>query len=102
MRQIIQVIPFPNAVSRSKFQEPILLDARSKALVGGRSLPGIADSNPAQGKDVCYARCVLSDKGPRDRPIHRPEESYQVCVHVCVHVCVCVCVCVCMCVCVFF
>ena len=30
--------------------------------------------------------CVLSDSGLCDGPIHRPEESYRVCV------CVCVCV----------
>jgi hypothetical protein len=46
------VIPFTIAITRSKFQEPVLLAAGSKALVCGRSLSGIADSNPAEGVDA--------------------------------------------------
>jgi len=59
----------------------------SKASFCGRSLVGIARSNPAVAwfflSCVC---CVFSGTGLCDRPIPRPEESQ--------HVCVCVCVCV--------
>jgi hypothetical protein len=37
---------------------PTPVAARSKAWVCGRSLAGIADSNPARGMDVCLL-CVL-------------------------------------------
>jgi hypothetical protein len=37
--------------------------ARSKAWVGGRSLAGIAGSNPVTGMDVCRECCVLSGRG---------------------------------------
>jgi len=77
------VIPFPIAVTMSNFKEPILLAARSKRLVCGRSLPGIADSNLAEDMNVSYACRVLSGKGLWDGPIRRLEESYQVCVCVC-------------------
>jgi len=49
--------------------------ARSKTWVWGRSLAGIAGSNPAWGVDVCIL-CVLdvlSGRGLCDRPIFRPE-----------------------------
>ena len=49
--------------------------ARSKACVCGRSLAGIADSNPAGGMDLCSECCVLSRRGLG--PITRPEESYR-------------------------
>jgi hypothetical protein len=42
---------------------PIPLAARSKVWVCGRSLVGIAGSNPAGGKDVCCECCVLSGRG---------------------------------------
>jgi hypothetical protein len=40
--------------------------------------------------------CVLSGRDLCDGLIHRPEESYRVCVCVCVCVCLCVCVRVCV------
>ena len=40
------------------------LAARSKTWVCGRSLAGIAGSNPAGGMDVCCECCVLSSRGP--------------------------------------
>ena len=38
---------------------PVLVTSRSKAQVCGRSLAGIAGSNPAVGMDVCYECCVF-------------------------------------------
>jgi len=55
---------------------PRRVTARSKACFCGRSLAGIASSNPAGGMDVC---CVLSGIGFCDGPIPRPEEFYRVC-----------------------
>ena len=52
--------------------------ARSKAWVWGRSLTGIAGSNPAGGRDVCFECCVLSGRGLCDGLITHPEESYRV------------------------
>ena len=53
---------------------------RSKAWVCGRSLAGIASSNPAVGMDVsvCCECCVLLGRGQCDELITSPEESYQV------------------------
>jgi hypothetical protein len=84
----MQMIPFLIVVTRSKFQEPILQAGRSKALVCGRSLPGIADSNPAEGMNVSYTCCVLSGKDFCDGPIRRPEvqRSPTRCVCACVFV----------------
>ena len=67
---------------------PISVAARSKAWVCGRSLAGIAGSNPVGGMDIClFVRVVCCQvRGLCDGPITRPEESYRVCV------CVCVCV----------
>jgi hypothetical protein len=50
----------------------------SKASVCGRSLAGIAVSNPAGGMDVCESCecCVLSGRGLSDGPIPRPEKFY--------------------------
>ena len=49
---------------------------RSKARVCGRSLAGIAGSNPAGAwKFVCCECCMLSGRGSCDGPIPRPEES---------------------------
>ena len=39
---------------------PVLLDVRSKASVCGRSLAGIAGSNPIRGMDVCLLLCVVT------------------------------------------
>ena len=58
--------------------------ARSKAWVCGRSLFGIAGSNPTEGIDVCLLCCVLSGRGLCEGPIMRPKESYR--VFVCVWV----------------
>ena len=61
---------------------PIPVAERSKALAWGRSLTGIAGSNPAEGMDVCLcARVVCCQvRGLRDGPITRPQESYGMCV----------------------
>jgi len=59
--------------------KPILLipmAARSKAWVSGRSLAGIAGSNPSRDTYVSCECCVLSGRGLCDGPIHRPEELY--------------------------
>jgi hypothetical protein len=56
--------------------------ARSKAWVCGRSLAGIAGSNPAGGMHVCREYCVLSGRGLCYGLITRPEECYRVCVSV--------------------
>jgi hypothetical protein len=53
--------------------------ALSKAWVCGRSFAGVADSNHAEGKDVCCECCVLSDRGTCVGLITRPEESYRAC-----------------------
>jgi len=55
--------------------------ARSKAYVCGRSLAGIAGSDPAGAMDICLL-CVLCDVTGL---IPRPEDSYRVCS--CVIVC---------------
>ena len=58
--------------------------ARSNMWVCGRSLAGIAGSNPTGGIDVCCECCVLSGRGLCDGLITRPEESYRLrCVAVC-------------------
>jgi len=51
--------------------------ARLKAWVCGRSLAGIASSNPAEGMDVCHECCVLSGRGFCFVLITRPEESTE-------------------------
>ena len=53
--------------------------SRSKASVYGRSLAGIAGSNPAGGGRMfgSYECCVLASRGFCDGPNTRPEESYQ-------------------------
>ena len=53
---------------------PIPVAARSKAWVSGRSLAGIAGSNPAEGMDVYCECCVLSGRGLCEGLITRPEE----------------------------
>jgi hypothetical protein len=66
---------------------PILVAAPSKALFCGRSVPGVAGSNPAEGMNVCLLRLyfVLSCVGRRlcDGLITRPEESCHVSNCVC-------------------
>ena len=58
---------------------------RSKAMVCGRPLAGMAASNPAGGMDVFVVIVVcLSGRGLCDGPMPRPEESYRLwCVPVC-------------------
>ena len=56
---------------------PVPVAARSTTLVWGRSLAGIADSNPAGDRDVCLL-CALSDRNLCVVLIIRPEESYRV------------------------
>jgi hypothetical protein len=52
--------------------------ARSKLPVCGRSLAGIAVSNPAaEFMSVSCNCCVLSGRGLYEGPITHPEESYQ-------------------------
>jgi hypothetical protein len=51
------------------------VSARFKAWVSGRSLAGIAGSNPAGGIDVS---CVLSGTGLCAGQLPRPEQSYRV------------------------
>ena len=68
---------------------PILVAARSKACVCDRSLAGVAGSNSAEGMDVPFECCVLTDTSLCDGLITRPGEFYRVW-------CVCVCVCVCV------
>jgi hypothetical protein len=58
-------------------ETPIPVAERSKARVCGRSLAGVAGSNPAGAWMSIYREyCVLSRRGLCDRPIPRPEESY--------------------------
>ena len=60
--------------------QPNPVVARSTAWVCGRSLVGIAGSNPAVGMDVSLCECyVLSRRGPCVGLIARPEESYLLC-----------------------
>jgi len=54
-------------------RKPIPVAARSKAWVCGRSLSGIAGSNPTGGMDVCRECCVLSS---RDRPTECSVSDY--------------------------
>jgi hypothetical protein len=52
--------------------------------VCGRSLAGIASSNPAGAWMSVSCEClVLSGRDLCDGPIPRPEESYRACVCVC-------------------
>ena len=57
---------------------PVPVAERSKARVYGRSLTGIAGSNPDEGMDVCplCVLCVLLYRGLCDRLITRSEETY--------------------------
>ena len=56
---------------------PIPVAERSKSRVYGRSLAGIAGSNPVGSVCVSLFYCVLSGYGPSEGPIPRPEESHQ-------------------------
>ena len=59
--------------------------ARSKEWVYGRSLAGIAGSNPLRGMNVSCECRVLSGRGLCIGLINRPEKSYRlfVCVTEC-------------------
>ena len=70
------------AVTGVNLIRPIPVAARSKASVCGRSLAGIAGSNPARGH-VCI-HFVMSGRGLCCGSIHHPEESCRVSVCVCV------------------
>ena len=63
-----------------------------EALVCGRSLAGIADSNSAgRWMNVClFECCVLSGRSLCDGLIPHQEESYSVCEFVCECECMCV------------
>ena len=66
----------------------VLVAARSKAQVFGRSSPEIVGPNPTASMDVClsvYCKCcVLSGRGLCDGLITRSEVSYRLwCVVVC-------------------
>jgi hypothetical protein len=54
---------------------PVPVAVRSKASVYGRSLAGIAGSNPTEGVSVR----LLSGRSLCDGPIPRPEASYRLC-----------------------
>ena len=57
----------------------IQVASRSKMSVFGRSLAGIAGSNPAEAwKSVSYECCVLSGRGLCIGLITRTEESYRI------------------------
>ena len=56
------------------------MSARSKIGVCGRSLAGIAGSNPAGGMDVSWECCMLSGRGLCEGLISRPEKSYRLSV----------------------
>ena len=73
----------PLVLMKYNKQTPVPVAERSKARLYGRSLAGIAGSNPAGGVDGCPL-CVWSDRGFCDWPITRPEESYRLsCIVVC-------------------
>jgi len=57
----------------------IAVTARSKALVFGRSLPGVAGSSRAEGVDVYVSCkfCLPLGRGLCDGPITRREEWYR-------------------------
>jgi hypothetical protein len=64
------------------FQMLIPVAARSKALVCGRLVAGIAGSNPAKGMDISllclYILLSCVGRGLWDGLITHPEESYRV------------------------
>ena len=52
---------------------------RAKAWVRGRSLAGIAGSNPAGSMmSVSFKYCLFSGRGLYIGPFNRPQESYRV------------------------
>jgi hypothetical protein len=51
--------------------------------VCGRSLAGIAGSNPAEVIDVSLVSVMWCQVGLCDEPISRPEESYRLCCVAC-------------------
>jgi hypothetical protein len=80
MNSIVGYTAFVNnfmQLMHALYSVPIPVAARSKAWVCGRSLSGIAGSNPGGGMDVCFLG-VLSGRGLCVGLINRPEESYRV------------------------
>ena len=71
-------IDVTNMLTDMKSHSPIPVAVRSKAWVCGRSLAGIAGSNPAGYMVICCDCCVLSGRGSCDELIARPEGSYGV------------------------
>ena len=59
---------------RSGDRMPIPVAERSKARVCGRSLAGVAGSNPAGGMDVCVV-CVLQSKRQKAKPGQSGQRS---------------------------
>jgi len=57
---------------------PILVAARSKALLYGRSVTGISGSKPAGRMNVSGEYCVLLGRGFGEGSVTGPEESYRV------------------------
>ena len=55
---------------------PVAVTTRSKTWVGGRSLAGIACSNPTGGVDACRECSVLLGRGLCVGLITRPEKSF--------------------------
>ena len=66
---------------------------QSRARVYGRSLAGIASSNPVDGGMDMYLLllCVFPGRGLCVGPIFRSGQSYRLCVRVCVCMCVIAC-----------
>ena len=62
---------------KSIFQ-PIPVAVLSKAWLCGRSLAGIAASNPAGCVGISWKCFLLSGRGLCDGPIPRPEDFYRV------------------------
>ena len=76
---LLFLIKMPNTVIR-----PVPVAERSKARVCGRSLSGIAGSNPAGGMDIFCECYVLSSRCLCDRPFPRPEAYYRLWLRDCV------------------
>ena len=55
----------------------VVVVARSKAWVCGRSLTGVAGSNPAGVMDVCCERCVVPGRGLYGRPLGRLGQCFS-------------------------
>jgi len=83
-------------------KQPIPVAAPSKASVCGRSLAGIAGSNPAGGGEHGYLSlvsvvCCQLEVFVTGRFLIQRSPTKCVCVCACVFMCACLCVCVCVC-----